>query len=213
MESHGQDTSGADSIRFAVVLLAGGRAQRLPGKLDRRGRDGRSLLTTTLIGILDTAPHAPTRIIIAGQQPSSATHNDTTDPAYADPRVHLVADVHPFEGPARAVSSVMSLIDESLTIVLAADAPRGAMAIPRLLSTLVTDPEIDAVLLTTDQRQYLCAAYRTEALMRTSASASRAADLCAGLLVREIADEWHASRDVDTADDARDLGFEASDRA
>lgn len=210
MNSHDSDPSRTTAHDYAVILLAGGRASRLPGKLARRSAQGRTLLATSLSAILALTPESPRRVVIAGPVPQ-----DMSDPAYADPRVHLSADREPFAGPARAVAAAIEAVDEPITVVLAGDAPRGALAVSALLAAIrAGDPSVEgpeAAVLVTDQRQHLCSAYLTDALRRTSVGAIRAADLSAGLRVTEVGDAWGAADDIDTVDDARSLGFDHSE--
>lgn len=206
---------------YDVVVLAGGRGQRLGGasKPDLRGPDGRSLLLTTLYA---AAQLSPRRTVVVGP-PALAATVQQAPPALGE--VHLVQEVPPFSGPAAALAAgVTALGDAPSTwvLTLTCDVP-GVAAAVAVLSTAVEQVgpgrlgDVAGVVGTDGDghRQVLTAAYRSTALAGALAEAAgrssgltgaSARSAVASLALLEVPLPSEATDDVDTWADARRLG-------
>jgi molybdopterin-guanine dinucleotide biosynthesis protein A len=173
---------------FDAIVLAGGSARRLDG-VDKPAIeiDGRSMLDR-VIAATDGAHH----VVVVG--PERAL------PA----RVRWVRENPPGGGPVSAIAAGIEHVGASWTLVLAADLPWVAPAVPLLLSA-ATDVDV-AVLATGGRRNYLAAVWRTDAL-RTALSGlteianAAARDLYTPAVVTEVTDDRSWGQDCDTWDD------------
>ncbi len=106
-------------------------------------------------------------------------------------------------GPAAAIVHGLSFVDAAMVVVLAADLPFAATAVPKLIDALA-GAQADAAMLVDDagRRQPLLAAYRTDALRRRSDGRDwRGASVRAlteGMAVVEVAAAGDEALDCDT---------------
>ena len=79
----------------------------------------------------------------------------------------------PGSGPAAAIVHGLANVSAPRVVVLAADVPFAATAVPRLLDALAAHPSADAAMLVDEgaRRQPLLAVYRTDALRREALGA------------------------------------------
>lgn len=155
--------------RHDAVILAGGRATRLGGTAKPLVEvAGRTLLQSAL----DAASGAD-RIVVVGPVP-------------VPPGVLRTVEDPPFSGPAAALTAGLAALVEAggpreaaqWTLVLAADLPRAAAAVPELLSVAAAEPAADGVCFHDAQShpQWMLAVYRSAAL-REAVSAMSTTDL------------------------------------
>jgi molybdopterin-guanine dinucleotide biosynthesis protein A len=104
------DATGADA-RFTIVVLAGGNATRLPGKL-ALPIDGVPMLARVLRALSVTG--APCLVAAGARSP---------DALAADADVHVVYDEHPGEGPLAALASASAAIHTPFFFAVAGDMP------------------------------------------------------------------------------------------
>lgn len=152
-----------------AVILAGGRATRLGGTAKPLVEvAGRTLLQSAL----DAASGAD-RIVVVGPVP-------------VPPGILRTVEDPPFSGPAAALTAGLAALVEAggpgesapWTLVLAADLPRAAVAVPELLSVAAAEPAADGVCFHDAQShpQWMLAVYRSAAL-REAVSAVSTTDL------------------------------------
>jgi molybdopterin-guanine dinucleotide biosynthesis protein A len=186
---------------FDAIVLAGGAARRLHG-VDKPALeiDGVSLLERTLAAVA-----AASRTVVVG--PARTTSRPVTwrreEPAGG--------------GPVAAIAAAISLVREDVVVVLAADLPDIAPAVPVLVAAL-REPAGAACLVDADGRvNYLAAAWRTSALRaaitatgNTNGASARA--LLAGTEMIAVPDLDGWGRDCDTWDDVTAARRRASNR-
>lgn len=174
---------------YDAIVLAGGAARRLDGA-DKPGvdLDGRPLIERVLRAVSDAR-----RVIVAGP--------------VRETRVPVVwcREEPPGSGPVAAIAAALPHVGEPIVVLLAADLPWIAPAVPMLRAAITgTDA---AVLADADgRRNYLAAAWHTAglrtALARVGDPAGAAMKhLYAGARVTEIADPAGWGQDCDTWDD------------
>ncbi len=192
-----------DGERFDAVVLAGGSARRLDGAGKTQLRVGAA---TLLDRVLAAAAGAARLVVVGPAQPVAAP-------------VHWACEEPAGSGPVAALAAALPLIDAPTVLVLAADLPFVAGAVPQLLAALAADPHADAAVLTDSggRANHLAAAWRRAALAAAVAglgpvngAAMRA--LTAGARVAAVPDAGGWSDDCDTWDDlaaarARDGGI------
>jgi molybdopterin-guanine dinucleotide biosynthesis protein A len=105
-----KDKSGAEP-RFTIIVLAGGNATRLPGKL-ALPVEGEPMLTRVLRAMAATG--AP-RLVAAGARPPDK-HTMNFD-------VPVVYDEHPGEGPLAALASAAATLRTPFFLAVAGDMP------------------------------------------------------------------------------------------
>lgn len=159
-----------DTQRFDAIVLAGGAARRLGGA-DKPTLTvgGSSLLERTLAAVAG----AQRTIVVGPQRPVS--------------RPVLWSRERPAgSGPVAAIAAGLRSADSDAVMVLAADMPEIAPAVPHLLSGL---SGADAAVLVDSggQRNYLAALWRRTALV----SAVRAAGGPEGVPVRRLYERVH----------------------
>lgn len=173
---------------YDAILLAGGRARRLGGAAKPQLTvGGRTLLDAAVAAVTGAG-----RIVVVGpEQP------------VARPVVWRREDP-PGGGPVAALAAGLPATAAAAVVVLAADLPAIAPAVPRLLAAL--PPEGAAVLTDADGRaNYLAAAWRRASLAVALATlggvegASMRA-LVAAVPVVPVPDEGGWGRDCDTWD-------------
>lgn len=126
-------------MRFAAVVLAGGRSRRFPPNKLAESIGGRTLLDMTL----STIPADFCVVLVGPQQP-------TIRP------VEQVLEHPPGGGPAAAVvAGLRHALSKSaeVIVVLPGDAPRAGAGALVLLERLLADPEISAVVAVDDSDQ------------------------------------------------------------
>jgi molybdopterin-guanine dinucleotide biosynthesis protein A len=175
---------------FDAIILAGGSARRLDGTDKPTVEvDGVTLLDRAI-----AAAKGAERIVVVGPQ------RRTTQ------QVRWAREDPPGGGPVAALAAGLDQVEAAYCLVLAADLPWIAPAVPRLLSAATN---IDAaVLTTTGRRNHLAAVWATDAL-RTAiggldgVSGAAARQLYVGVQVVDVSDEGDWGIDVDTWDDVR----------
>jgi molybdopterin-guanine dinucleotide biosynthesis protein A len=161
---------------FDAIILAGGSARRLDGK-DK--------------AVIETAKGAE-RIVVVG--PHRATAAEVT----------WIREEPPGGGPVAAIAAALELIEEQYCLVLAADLPWIASAVPLLLMAVAkTDV---AVLTTAGRRNNLAAVWRAAALREAVDSLDETRDaavheLLAVVQVIDVPDEDDWGADCDTWSD------------
>ena len=187
-----------------VIVLAGGRGSRLGG-IDKSALVylGRPLRRHVLGSV-----RAARRVAWVGA-PTPGLALDTW------PGVRVTREEPVFAGPAAALAAGLAVLADDparFTLVLAADLPSAASAVPELLRRF--DGSADGVLAVDDtgRRQFLLGVYRTAAL----GEQVRLAGPLAGLPVRRLLEPLNLSdvllpaglcADVDTAEDAARYGI------
>ncbi|MEO6886353.1 MAG: NTP transferase domain-containing protein [Jatrophihabitantaceae bacterium] len=175
---------------FDAIVLAGGSARRLGGA-DKPAQliAGRSLLDHVLAAV-----DAADRIVVVG--PVRAT---------ARP-VRWRREDPPGGGPVAALAAAIHSVQAEIVVVLAADLPRIAPAVPALVAALRTSSTDAAILVDeTGRRNYLAAAWRRDRLARVIAaladtSGASARSLYARADILEVADPDGWATDCDTWD-------------
>lgn len=171
-------------------MLAGGSARRLDGasKPDI-AVGGRSLLDRVLDAVMDAE-----RVIVVG--PRRPTER----------AVRWVREDPPGTGPVAGIAAGLAAVEAARLVVLAADLPRVAPAVPVLLSAL-GDADV-AVLTRADHSNYLAAAWRADALRAAitrlgAPSGIAARKLYDAATVVDVPDVQDWGRDCDTWKDIR----------
>lgn len=175
---------------FDAIILAGGAARRLGGTPKPEiVVAGRTLLDRVLDAVADAG-----QIIVAG-------------PAVPTGRpVRWVREDPPGTGPVAAIAAALTEVGAPRLVLLAADLPQVAPAVPVLLSAL---PGADAAVLSRDGRaNYVAAAWRTEALRASITGIGPGRGAALGRVyetahVVQVPDEHGWGRDCDTWDDVR----------
>ncbi len=175
---------------FDAVVLAGGSGQRMgdPRGTDKAGLDvgGVTLLDRVLAAVSD-AQHC---IVVGPRRPTAWPVTFTIEEPAGS-------------GPAAAIVHGLPFVDAAIVVVLAADLPFAATAVPKLTDALA-GAQAEAAMLVDDagRRQPLLAAYRTDALRRCSSGRDwRGASVRAltdGLTVVEVAAVGDEALDCDT---------------
>jgi molybdopterin-guanine dinucleotide biosynthesis protein A len=175
---------------FDALVLAGGVGERMGDPLgtDKAGLDvgGMTLLDRVLAAVAD-AEHC---VVVGPRRPTARPVTFTIEEPAGT-------------GPAAAIVHGLSLVHAPTVVVIAADMPFAATAVPRLIDAL-GGKQVDAAMLTDDsgRRQPLLAAYRADALRRCSQGRDwRGASVRAltqGLTVMEVAAVGDEALDCDT---------------
>jgi molybdopterin-guanine dinucleotide biosynthesis protein A len=183
---------------FDAVIAAGGAAQRFDGA-DKPAQNlaGWPLLEHVLLA----ASAASSRIVVGPHRPIILS------PTWQD-------DHTPDKGPAAAIAAAADHLNQPVTLVLAADMPFIALALPRLRAALAARPKADvAVLIDADGHlHYLAAAWRTPALLAVIAKLggpAGAANISVRALYQDarimtVVDHGSWSLDCDTFGDLAD---------
>jgi molybdopterin-guanine dinucleotide biosynthesis protein A len=175
---------------FDAIVLAGGAGMRMgdPRGTDKAGLDvgGMTLLDRVLAAVGD----AQRCVVVGPRRPTARS-------------VTFTIEEPPGSGPAAAIVHGLSLVDAPTVVVLAADMPFVATAVPKLLAAL-TRAQVDAAMLVdvSGRRQPLLAAYRSAALRRCSEGrdwrGGSVRALTEGLRVVEVAAVGDEALDCDT---------------
>jgi molybdopterin-guanine dinucleotide biosynthesis protein A len=182
---------------FDAIVLAGGQAERLGGA----DKPGIVVGGSTLLDRAITSAHGAVRVIVVGPQRETSSDVLWTreDPAGG--------------GPVAAIAAGVQLVDEAWCLVLAADLPQIAPAIPLLLTAAA---QVDAaVLIRNEARNYLAAVWRVRSLRAAidrldSVEGAAARKLYIGVDVVEVDDEKGWGMDCNTWDDVRRAERETS---
>lgn len=172
------------------MVLAGGAARRMGG-VDKPAQDvgGTSLLQRAVSAVT----HARRTVVVGPARP-------------LDREVVWCLEQPPGGGPVAAIAAGLAHVDAPVVVVLAADLPAVAPAVPRLLAALDASADLSALVDGTGRVNYLAAAWRTASLRRAIAALPDPAGapvrgLLAGLRVVGVADGAGWARDCDTWDD------------
>jgi molybdopterin-guanine dinucleotide biosynthesis protein A len=170
---------------FDAIILAGGSAHRLDGT-DKPGIEvgGVSLLDRVI-----AAANGAERVVVVGPQRPTGE------------KVLWTREEPPGGGPVAAIAAALDLVEEAYCLLLAADLPWIAPAVPLLLSG-VTKTDV-AVLTTAGRRNHLAAVWSIDALRGAvgdldDVSGAAARELYAGVQVVEVSDEADWGIDCDT---------------
>lgn len=173
-------------VAHDAIVLAGGRSSRMAG-VDKVGAvvAGRPLLAHACAAV-----GGAERLVVVGPSGLSGVPADAT----------VVREDPPFAGPAAAIGAgLAALVDEGagLVVVLAADVPRAAEAVPGLLAAAAGTAADGVVARSSDgHRQPLLAVYRTQALRSALSAHAPLTDRGVGQVTRGMSLE-----EVDVPDD------------
>lgn len=177
------------------ILLTGGSAARLQGADKASMELGGTTLIEHVLGALEEVPDV---VVVGDEVPTSRP-------------VTFLREDPPRSGPAAAILAGLTGFARMprLVVVLAVDMPLVTTATVRRLMLSAAQ---DGALLVDDRgkRQYLCAIYRTEALLEAAPEPEYQHGLPVKRLVRKLrlaevpALRWE-TRDVDTWDDLHTL--------
>jgi molybdopterin-guanine dinucleotide biosynthesis protein A len=149
---------------FAIVILAGGRATRFPGKLER-AIDGEPML----VRACRNARAAGRPVFMSGSTPFSAGVAARLD-------VPVVADRWPGAGPLRALLSACEALAHERIFALAADEPRVDRRLIELLSEAWQPGDEAAVPEHGGRIEPLAALFARSALLREARAAIERGD-------------------------------------
>lgn len=173
---------------YDAIVVAGGAARRLGGA-DKPAVevDGTSLLDRAI----GAARHAERVVVVGPPRPTQRP-------------VIWAREDPPGGGPVAAIAVGVEHVEEFWCLVLAADLPWIGPAVPLLL-TAASEHDV-AVLTRTGQRNYLAAAWRTDALRAAldrldHVAGASVRELFAGAAVTDVPDERGWGLDCDTWDD------------
>jgi molybdenum cofactor guanylyltransferase len=138
---------------LAVVILAGGRATRFPGKLET-SIDGKPLLVRVYDNLRASAP-----VVIAGADTFSPELDAKLD-------CPIVVDRWPHRGPLGGLLSACGELDTRYVFVVAGDAPHVTAEVLASLRTRHTDGNEAIVPVHSGMREPLAAIYDREAVLR-----------------------------------------------
>jgi molybdenum cofactor guanylyltransferase len=178
---------------LAIVILAGGRATRFPGKLEA-SLDGEPVLAHVYHHVREIAP-----TMIAGRD----TFSDTLDAQLDCP---IVVDRWPDRGPLGGLLSAAYETSAARIFALAGDAPRVTADIVNLVAGAWQDGD-EAVVPEHDGRlEPLAALYDREALMREGWECLHAQDhsmhaLLSRLRVRKVPCDARPFANINTSAD------------
>jgi molybdopterin-guanine dinucleotide biosynthesis protein A len=174
---------------FDAIVLAGGRAARLGGA-DKPALEvgGASLLDRSVAAVSSAG-----RVVVVGpEHPISA-------------RVTWCSEQPAGAGPVAAIAAGLALVEDEVVVVLAADLPWIAPAVPRLIAALGAS-DVAVLVDATGRRNYLAAAWRRRALSAAvddigGLVGAPARALFSGVDVVEVPDLSGWGDDCDTWDD------------
>lgn len=174
--------------RFDAIVLAGGRSSRM--HTDKLALEVNE--TSLLDHALAATANASTTVVVGPRRPTQREN------------VSWTTEQPPGSGPASAIVHALSMVTEPIVVVIAADVPFAATAIPRLVLAWQSH---DAAMLVDDagRRQPLIAAYTTRTLRERAGDQIWAdksvGSLVEGLDVVEVPARGAESLDCDTPDD------------
>lgn len=176
---------------YAAVVLAGGAGRRLSGAAKPDEVVGRASLLSRVLAAVEGAA---TTVVVG-------------DPRPVPRPVRWCREEPAGGGPVAALAAGLAHVTEPHTLLLAADLPFVAPAVPALVDALTADATADAAALVHDGRRgHLTAAWRTDALRARVAALGDPAGLPARLLydgatVAEVEDIGGWGADCDTWDE------------
>lgn len=181
--------------RVGGVVLTGGGAVRLDGA-DKASIEiaGQTLLERALAALAQTDETVVVGEWLPTTRPVTFLREE---PAGSGPAAGLLAGLSGFVKLPEVV------------VALAVDMPLVTTeTVRRLVAAVVSDEQVDGALL--EGRQYLCAAYRTQALLAAaeeldSLPGASMQSLLAALTRTAVAAQGAEARDVDTLSDLREL--------
>jgi molybdopterin-guanine dinucleotide biosynthesis protein A len=151
-------------VVFDAVVVAGGAGSRMgSGSADKAGLKVGGV--TLLDRVLAAVAGAGQIVVVGPRRPIvAATTGDVT--------VTFTTEESPGSGPAAALVHGLAFVSAPLVVVLAADVPFAATAVPRLIDAIMARAGADAAMIVDQagRRQPLLAIYRTGALLRAAAS-------------------------------------------
>lgn len=185
----------------AAIVIAGGRSSRFGSdKLDLRDAHGRTLLEATVAAAMSVADP----VVVVGPQ------RELSVP------VTWVREVPPGGGPCAALITGLAAlpVETRHVAVLAGDAPRGADAVPALL-TVIDDAAVATVTDRAGREQPITAVYAVEPLREVVAaygsgdgmSVRQVLDDLRSRTVVSVMDAWGACDDIDVPEDASRMGY------
>ena len=176
---------------FDAIVLAGGSSRRLGGV----DKPALSVGGTTLLDRALAAVDAAVRVVVVGPTRSTARP------------VRWRQEQPPAGGPVAAIAAGIVDVTAEFVVLLAADLPAVAPAVPQLLAAVGISAADAAVLVDADDRpNHLAAAWRTERLRQVLATlgdpnGAPARVLYAGVDVLAVPDVGGWGHDTDTWDD------------
>jgi molybdenum cofactor guanylyltransferase len=182
---------------LAIVILAGGRATRFPGKLEAT-LEGEPLLARVYRHVRDIAP-----TLVAGRDTFSGALDALLD-------CPIVVDRWPNRGPLGGLLSAAHETGATRIFAVAGDAPLVTANIVQTLLAAWQDGDEAAVPEHDGQLEPLAALYDREALMREAWECIRGDDfsmhaLLARLRVRRVTCDAAVFANVNTSDDLAQL--------
>lgn len=197
-------------LAFDAIILAGGRSSRLNPETDEHSiKVDKATLKIADVTLLESTLNAvanATQIVVVGPYDLQVPRE-----------VRLTREDPPLGGPAAGILAGLRTLERAdraeVTVILACDMPNIAPAVPRLLEALQSSPDSDGVVAidSSGRRQHLVVAARSDKLARQANGLGGADGLSArqffsGLNLEELALTQEESRDIDTWQDARELG-------
>jgi len=206
-------------MKFDAIILAGGRSSRLDGTdkarlrlpgTDRSGtRNGPP--GETMLQRACGAANGASRLVVVGP----------VDPSDLPADVIVTREDPPYGGPAAAIGAGFAVLgpDPSPSIlILACDVPGAVAALPYLWEAAAVHRGADGVLARSEdgQPQQLLGIYRPQALAKAIGAQPDLENLSVRALISPldlvgVAVPVASTMDVDTWDDARQLGIDRED--
>ncbi|THJ66844.1 molybdenum cofactor guanylyltransferase [Arthrobacter echini] len=195
-------------MRFDAVVLAGGRSSRLGG-IPKAGLvlGGRTLLERCCAALAGAQ-----RLVVVGPEPEPGTRRHLAG------RPSFVREEPPFAGPAAAVVAGFGTITDPAPwcAVMACDMPRVDELLTVLLEASRQDGRASLVPVDGGRDQPLAALYRSEdlglaidsVLARGAVENISMRNLLASVRTRVVPVPPGVTHDVDTPEDARELGID-----
>jgi molybdopterin-guanine dinucleotide biosynthesis protein A len=189
-------------VAFDAIVLAGGASSRMGSGTPDQALDkptdkptDKAVLDVGGVRLLDrvlaAVAGAEQTIVVGPRRPTNRP-------------VVFTSEEPPGSGPAAAIVHGLDRITASIVVILAADVPFAATAVPKLIAALTGQAHADAAMLVDESghRQLLIAAYRVDALRRNAAGhdwlGASVRRLTGGLAVIEVAAAEFEALDCDT---------------
>jgi molybdopterin-guanine dinucleotide biosynthesis protein A len=179
------------AVGVTAVVLCGGTGRRFGGDKTRALIDG----VPVLDHVVGQLPRSWPVVCVGPERPTVAP-------------VTWVREEPPGGGPVAALAAGLDGVSGPLVVVLGGDMPYAAPAATVLMTALLADPAVDAVLGRDPhgRTQPLLAAYRTEALRRAMPHAPAGVALMRvvdALVHASLPTDSRAALDIDTPEDLR----------